>query len=116
MKIKERIEGDIAVLTLSGNMMGGPETLVLHEKVKGLISDGIKKIVIDLKGVKWLNSSGLGVLMACYTSAKNAGGSVKLASVTEKVQSIMMITRLISLFETYETADRAIASFEVKSH
>lgn len=116
MKIKESFHRDIAILEVSGNMMGGPETMALHEKVKSLIADGIKKIVIDLKGVKWLNSSGLGVLMACYTSAKNAGGSVKLAGVAEKVQSIMMITRLVSLFETYETADRAVASFEVESY
>ncbi len=111
MKIKERIEGDIAVLTLSGNMMGGPETTALHDRVKSLIADGIKKVVIDLKGVKWMNSSGLGVLMSCMTSLETAGGKLKLASVTDKVQSILMITKLIGLFDTYETAERAVASF-----
>ncbi|RMI15267.1 MAG: anti-sigma factor antagonist [Calditrichaeota bacterium] len=111
MKIKEKIVGDIAVLTVSGNMMGGPETKALHDKVKSLIADGINRVVIDLKGVKWMNSSGLGILMACMTSLQQAGGNLKLASVTEKVQSILMITKLIEIFETYENADRAVAAF-----
>lgn len=118
MKIKEKMEGDIAVLTVSGNMMGGPDSSVLHDKVKSLISDGLKKVVVDIKGVKWMNSSGLGVLMACMSSLQQAGGSMKLSSVTEKVQSILMITKLIELFETYENAERAVAKFleEEKAH
>ncbi|GAB4378937.1 MAG: hypothetical protein Kow0042_27870 [Calditrichia bacterium] len=116
MKVKEKIEGDVAILTVSGNMMGGPETSALHEKVKSLIADGIKKVVIDLKGVKWMNSSGLGVLMACMTSLNNAGGKLKLASVTEKVKSLLMITQLMRIFDTYENADRAAASFYEEEH
>ncbi len=111
MKIKEKMDGEIAILTVSGNMMGGPDSTALHEKVKSLINDGIKKVVIDIKGVKWMNSSGLGVLMACMTSLQQAGGKLKLASVTEKVKSILMITKLIELFETYENSDRAVAAF-----
>ncbi len=112
MKIKEKMEGDVAVLTVSGNMMGGPETSVLHDKVKSLISEGLSKVVIDIKGVKWMNSSGLGVIMACMTSLQQAGGKLKLASVTDKVQSILMITKLIEVFETYENASRAVAKFQ----
>lgn len=117
MKIKEKMDGEIAILTVSGNMMGGPDSMALHEKVKSLINDGIKKVVIDIKGVKWMNSSGLGILMACMTSLQQAGGKLKLAGVTEKVKSILMITKLIELFETYENADRAVAAFheEAKS-
>lgn len=111
MKIKEKFKEDIAILTVSGNMMGGPETQALHEKVKSLIADGTKKIVIDIKGVKWMNSSGLGVLMACFGTVSNAGGNLKLASVTDKVRSVLMITKLIEFFDTYENADRAVASF-----
>ena len=111
MKIKEKFKEDIAVLTVSGNMMGGPETKALHEKVKSLVADGTKKIVIDIKGVKWMNSSGLGILMACFGTVSNAGGNLKLASVTDKVRSVLMITKLIEFFDTYENADRAVASF-----
>ncbi len=116
MKVKEKIEGDVAVLILSGNMMGGPETSEVHEKVKSLIADGIKKVVIDLKGVKWMNSSGLGVLMACMTSLSNAGGKLKLASVTEKVKSLLIITQLMRIFDTYENAERAVAAFYEEKH
>lgn len=114
MKIKEKTDDKVVILTISGNMMGGPDTSALHEKVKGLIADGLKQIVIDLKGVKWMNSSGLGTLMACYTSLNAAEGKMKLASVTEKVQSLFMITKLIQAFETYETAERAVAAFKAE--
>jgi anti-sigma B factor antagonist len=114
MRVKEEIKGDVVILTVNGNLMGGPESQELHEKVKSVLADGLRKIVIDIKGVKWLNSSGLGVLMACLTSIKEAGGQLKLASIAEKVQSILMITKLVDIFETYETADRAVASFQTE--
>lgn len=111
MKVKEKIEHDIAILSLSGNMMGGPDTQELHDKVKSLINDGIKKIVVDLKDVKWMNSSGLGTIMAATTSVEQAGGKLKLANVTDKVQSLLIITQLMKIFETYESVERACASF-----
>ncbi len=109
MKIKEKIESHVAVLTLSGKMMGGPETTALHDHIRGLINDGITKVVIDLGEVKWMNSSGMGVLMACTTTLKNAKGHLVLARVSEKVQSLLVITQLIKVFETYETVERAVA-------
>lgn len=114
MKIKEKIEGNVAILTVSGNMMGGPETASLHEKVKSLMSDGIKKMVIDLSKVKWMNSSGLGVLMSCWGSLRKEGGNLKLANVSEKIDSLLMITQLVQFFETYETVERALASFKTE--
>ena len=110
MKIKEKIENQVAVLTLSGKMMGGPETTALHDHIRSLMGDNISKVVIDLGGVKWINSSGLGVLMAAMTTLKNAGGQMKLANVTEKVESLLMITQLMRIFDTYESVDRAVSS------
>lgn len=112
MKIKEKFEKNVAILTVNGNMMGGPENTALHEKIKSLIADNIKHVVIDLKGVKWMNSSGLGVLMSCFGSLSQVGGKLKLASVAEKVNSVLMITKMIQFFETYENADRAVATFQ----
>lgn len=109
MKIKEKIENQVAILTLSGKMMGGPETTALHDHIRGLLKDGMNKVVIDLGGVKWINSSGLGVLMAAMTTLKNANGQMKLANVTEKVESLLMITQLMRIFDTYDTVDRAVA-------
>jgi anti-sigma B factor antagonist len=110
MKIKEKIENHVAVLSLSGKMMGGPETTALHDHIKGLIKDGIKKVVIDLAGVKWINSSGLGVLMAAMTTLKSVEGQMKLANVTEKVESLLIITQLMRIFETFESVERAVSS------
>ena len=112
MKIKEKIENHVAVLTLSGKMMGGPETQALHDHVKELISDGIKKVVIDLGDVKWMNSTGMGVLMASMTTLKNVEGKLALARVTEKVESLLIITQLIKVFSTFETVERAISNMD----
>ena len=111
MKIKEKMERDIAILTITGNMMGGPETTALHDKIKSLMADGIKKVIIDLGKVRWMNSSGLGVLMASWGSLRKESGNLKLASISEKINSLLMITQLMQFFETYESVDRALASF-----
>ncbi len=112
MKIKETMHDDVAVLKVSGNLMGGPETQELHAQVRSLVGEGIIKIVVDLSAVKWLNSSGLGVLMAAYTTAKNKGGALKLAGVHEKVQSLLMITQLVNFFESHENTEKAVQSFK----
>jgi anti-sigma B factor antagonist len=114
MKIKEKMERNIAILTITGNMMGGPENNLLHEKVKSLMGDGINKVIIDLSKVKWMNSSGLGILMSCWGSLSKNGGNLKLAGVTEKVKSLLIITQILQFFENYETVERALASFLTK--
>lgn len=114
MKIKEKIVNHVAVLSLTGKMMGGPETTALHDHIRGLMKDGISKVVIDLGGVKWINSSGLGVLMAAMTTLKNSEGQMKLANVTEKVESLLMITQLIRIFDTFDSVDRAVSSMSEK--
>lgn len=105
------MHGDVAVLELKGKLMGGPETAAIHEKVKDLVGNKVNKIVIDLGKVKWMNSSGLGALMGSLTTTKNSGGELKLAKVTEKVKSLFMITKLVTIFETFESIDEAVSSF-----
>ena len=111
MHIKEKIEGDVAILSLSGKMMGGPETQELQTHVRGLLNDKLNKVVVDLAKVKWMNSSGLGALMGSLTSMRNADGDLRIANVTEKVKSLLMITQLMTIFKTYESVDRAVASY-----
>ncbi len=111
MALTLKESGDIAILTIKGNLMGGSETIEIHEKVKSLIEEGKRKVVIDLTHVKWMNSSGLGTLMGCLTSLKNVEGELKLSGVTEKVKSLFIITKLITLFETYDTPEEAIEAF-----
>jgi len=112
MNIKEKMHGDVAVVSLKGNLMGEPDTTDVRQKVYSLLQDDVKKIVLDLGKVKWINSSGLGALIAAMTSVKNKDGELRLANVTEKVESVFMITQLIKVFKTYETVDRAVASFK----
>jgi anti-sigma B factor antagonist len=111
MKIEMKETGDVSIMILKGKLMGGPETIEVHEQVKSLIDQDRKKVVIDLSHVAWMNSSGLGTMMGCLTSLRNAGGDLKLAGVTEKVKSLFMITKLITIFETYDSADEAAAAF-----
>lgn len=114
MALKEEMKGDVAVVTLKGNLMGGSETTEVHEKVKEITLTGVKKVVIDLSKVKWMNSTGLGALMGSMTTLRNAGGDLKLANVADKVQSLFMITKLITIFDTFDSVDAAVASFAEK--
>ena len=112
MTIKEKMHGAVAVLTLKGNLMGDPDTENFREKVHSLLQEGFFKIVVDMKGVRWISSTGLGTLIAVLTSVKNKNGELRLANITEKVESLFVITQLVKVFKTYETVDRAIASFK----
>jgi len=112
MTIKESMHGNVAVLALRGNLMGEPDTENLREKIYSLLQEDFKKVVVDMKGVRWISSTGLGTLIAALTSVKNKGGDLRLANVTDKVESLFAITQLVKVFKTYETADRAVASFK----
>lgn len=112
MQIKENIVENIAIITLKGDLIGEPETTKLREKVRSLITDDIKKVVIDLADVAYINSTGLGSLISVLTTIRNAGGDLKLSRVGEKINSIFVITQLIKVFDTYETQERAISSLK----
>lgn len=112
MAIKQSMKGDVVVLSISGNLMGGDETKEVHEKVKQLIQEGHKKFVIDLSKVKWMNSTGLGVMISCLTSVQNAQGDLKISGATEKVKSLFIMTKLITVFDAYPSVDDAVAAFK----
>ncbi len=112
MTIKEAMHGTVAVVSLRGNLMGEPDTDNLRDKIYGLLQEDIKKIVVDMKGVRWVSSSGLGTLIAALTSVKNKGGDLRLANITDKVVSLFAITQLVKVFKTYESVDRAVSSFK----
>jgi anti-sigma B factor antagonist len=112
MTIKEKMHGTVAVLSLKGNLMGEPDTENLRDKIYSLLQEGFTKIVVDMKGVRWISSTGLGTLIAALTSVRNKSGDLRLANITEKVESLFAITQLVKVFKTYETVDRAIASYK----
>jgi anti-sigma B factor antagonist len=115
MQIKEKIENNIAVITLKGDFLGEPETTKVREKIHSLVGDEIKHVVMDLGGVNYVNSSGLGTLISILTTMRNAGGDLRLARIGDKVQNLFVITQLIKVFDTYETVDRALSSYKMKS-
>ena len=112
MTIKEKMHGNVAVISLKGNLLGEPDTENLREKIYSLLQEGFNKIVVDMKGVRWISSSGLGTLIAALTSVRNKNGDLRLSCITEKVESLFAITQLVKVFKTYETIDRAVASFK----
>jgi anti-sigma B factor antagonist len=112
MRVHDELRGDIVILTLKGDMMGEPDTRAFREKIKDVLEKGMTKIVLDLSGVKWMNSLGLGALIAAYTSVKNSKGDMVITNVTKKVESLFMITQLIQVFKHYDTVDEAISSLK----
>ncbi|MBN1350639.1 STAS domain-containing protein [candidate division KSB1 bacterium] len=111
MILEQKYIDDAVVLYLSGKIMGGPDAAILNDKLHELVEAGKTKVVADLSKVNWMNSSGLGILISGLTTMKNINGNLKLACLTERIKSLLMITKLITVFETYNTVDEAIASF-----
>jgi len=111
MKIKTTEKYEAVILELKGNVMGGDDTKIFNEQLRNLIDDDKKKIVIDLAGVKFMNSSGLGMLIGGLTTLKKADGVLKLARVTDKIESLLIITKLITIFDSYDTVDEAVQAF-----
>ena len=111
MKMTESESGGVVILELSGKIIGGPDATLLNDKLHELIEAGKTKIVANLKGVNWMNSSGLGILIGGLTTMRNSGGDLKLANITDRIQSLLMITKLLTVFETFDTIDQAIESF-----
>ncbi len=109
-KVKEHYEA--VVIELKGNVMGGPETQEFHDLIKKLLSEGKKNIIVDLGSVKFMNSTGLGMLIGAFTSVKNAGGRFVLANATEKIESLLVITKLITIFENYDSVEKALESIK----
>jgi anti-sigma B factor antagonist len=107
----EKEKDGVVILIPKGKIMGGPDAGVIKERLHQLIDEGKKKVVVDLGGVSWMNSSGLGILIGGLTTMRNNGGDLKLATATEKVQNLLMVTKLISIFESYDSADEAVASY-----
>lgn len=111
MKFEDFLQDDVVVLEVSGKIMGGDETTMFHGKVHEYMEINKKNIVVDLAKVDWMNSVGLGMLISAFTTVKNGGGRLVLCNI-DKIESILTITRLIAVFEHYESRDEAIKSYK----
>ena len=111
MKFKDKLDGKVGVLSMKGKLMGPPETDELNDEVKSLFGAGAKNIVLDMGGVSWLNSMGVGAIMRSYTTVKSLNGELCLARLTDKAHSLFVITQLVKVFKVYETVDEAVSSY-----
>ena len=111
MKLNEYEKENIVVLELSGKIMGGPDASLLNDKLHELVEAGKNKVIVDLGKVNWMNSSGLGILIGALTTIRNNNGELKLANVTERIKSLFIITKLITVFESHDSVESAIKSF-----
>ena len=115
MKFKDKIEDGIGILTLKGKLMGYPETDDLYDEIKSFMGQKVNRIVIDLNGVSWMNSMGVGALMRCLTTVRNSEGDVRLARMGEKARNVFVITQLISIFKIFESVEEAVESYKSDS-
>ncbi len=112
MKIKQRMSGEIAVLDLSGKIMGGDDFDLFNNTIKSMVAEGQVDIVLNLSKVKWINSTGLGLMVSAYTSLVKQGGRMKIASVSDRIDNILHVTQLELIFETFDKEEDALKSFE----
>lgn len=110
MKVSLSEKNGISVISVSGKMMGGPDTGELDEKLYALLAKGQKHAVVDLRNCEWINSSGLSILIHHYKKFKDAGGELRLANLTDKIERIMVISRLTEVFSVHDTLDDAVAA------
>jgi anti-sigma B factor antagonist len=99
------------VVSVKGKLMGGPEAEEFQGILQDSISNNVKNIIIDLSDVKFVNSSGIGILVRGFTTMKNASGDMKLAGISDKVSGVLSITKLDGIFEQYPSVDEAAKSF-----
>jgi anti-sigma B factor antagonist len=111
LKITSHESDGISVLALDGRIVLGEETVALREKVKGLLGEGKKKLVLDLKNVTMIDSSGLGALVAAHSSAKSGGAALRLCNLGSRTNELLQMTRLVTVFEVSNSEAEAVKSF-----
>ncbi len=111
MKIVERQVGEVIVLDLHGKIMIGEGDDALRDAVAKLVDGGKSKILLNLADVPYVDSAGLGEIVRCYTTVSKNGGRLKLINLTKKIQDLLAITKLLTVFETFDAEDEAVRSF-----
>lgn len=111
MEIEERRAGDVMILDLNGKMTLGGGDELLKDKINSLVSQGHKKLVLNLALVPYIDSAGLGEIVRTYTTVSRQGGSLKLLGLTKRIADLLSITKLLTVFETYDNEADAVRSF-----
>src|SRR3954454_5374153 len=112
MNISERTIGDVVVVDVSGKItLGDSGDVMLKDKLRSLVQQGQKKLLLNLADVAYVDSAGLGAIVQSYTTVTNQGGGLKLVHLTKRLKDLLAITKLITVFETYDNEADAVASF-----
>jgi anti-sigma B factor antagonist len=111
MRIEERMIEDVVVAKIHGDIFLNGSSPALAERVRSLLEQDRRHIVLDLGDVRYVDSGGLGELVESFSAARNRGGAIKLARVTERLNDLLVITKLLNVFECFETEEEAIESF-----
>jgi len=112
LDLKERQAGDVTILDLTGEVRIGEGSIALRDAIRNLADGGKKKLLLNLAGVKYMASSGIGELIANYTTVKRQGGQLKLLNLTDRIQNLLVITKLLTVFDSYDNEAEALKSFQ----
>jgi len=112
MKYSVEKINEVLVITLNGNLEGGPDTYKIKDEVTTALEAGSRKFVIDMGKASFVNSTGIGVLVACYTSVTNSAGQIAVCSVSDKARRAFVVTGVWNLFQSYDSIEDAIAGFQ----
>lgn len=111
MQIEQRTVGDVVVLDVKGKITLGEGDELLKDKVNSLLNQGHRKVVLNLADVPYIDSAGLGEIVRTYTTVSRQGGSLKLLNLTKRITDLLSITKLLTVFETFESESEAVGSF-----
>ena len=111
VKLSIRQVGDVTVIDAAGRITLGEGSSVFRETIKDLVSKGNKKVLLNLADVSYIDSSGIGELVSGFTSVSNAGGNLKLLNLTKRIQDLLQITKLYTVFDVYDSESTAVTSF-----
>ena len=115
MVIEERVVGDVTILDLKGKMTLGEGDELLKDKINSLVQQGRRKVVLNLEGVPYIDSAGLGEIVRTYTTISRQGGSLKLLNLTKRITDLLSITKLLTVFETFDSEPDALKSFQASA-
>ena len=115
MQIEERATGDVKLLDLKGRVTLGEGDELLKDKINSLLNQGHRKIVLNLADVPYIDSAGLGEIVRTYTTVSRQGGSLKLLNLTKRITDLLSITKLLTVFETFDSEDEAVRSFSASA-
>ena len=115
MQIEERVVDGVTILDLKGKMTLGEGDELLKDKINSLIHQGQKKLLLNLEGVPYIDSAGLGEIVRTYTTVSRQGGNLKLVNLTKRITDLLSITKLLTVFETFETEPEALKSFQAQA-